>query len=70
MEMNDSSLNFHCPICGVVPNEECRLTTGALRFESHIERQWITQDRTPKDSLAATKSASDVPREDGWRTVN
>jgi hypothetical protein len=42
--MSDFSLDFVCPICNAQPQEKCELSTGAPRFESHIERKWIAQD--------------------------
>jgi hypothetical protein len=57
--MPDALLNFPSPICYVQPQKRCELTTGARRFESHIERKWIAIDhhgRLPeprKDPLAA-----------------
>lgn len=42
--MRIPSLNFICPICGAQPGEQCELTTGTPRFESHSERVWIAQD--------------------------
>jgi len=46
--MTDFSLDFICPVCGAQPKEKCTLTTGAARFESHVERKWIAQDHHRK----------------------
>jgi hypothetical protein len=42
----DLSLNFRCPVCGAAPQEQCRLLSGAFRFESHIERKWLAVDHS------------------------
>ena len=71
MEMNDSSLNFHC--ANLRRGTQRRMPVNDWRSplrKSHIERQWITHKQAaPKDSLAATESASDVPRVDDTRIV-
>lgn len=40
----DLSLNVMCPICGAGPQEKCELSSGAPRFESHVERWDIAKD--------------------------
>jgi hypothetical protein len=42
--MRELSLKFICPICGAAPQEKCELSTGAHRFEPHIERIDIAKD--------------------------
>jgi hypothetical protein len=49
---NDSSLDFDCPACGATPREKCFNLVGSIRFESHVERKWIAQDRRPERSSA------------------
>ena len=49
--MTDLSLDFVCPVCDAQPQEKCTLRTGAPRFESHVERKWITQDHRRKAAL-------------------
>jgi hypothetical protein len=44
MPNGDYSLNFACPICGADPQETCRLLSGTLRNNSHIERWYIAKD--------------------------
>jgi hypothetical protein len=51
------SLDFVCPICGVQPEERCRLIGGGLRFESHIERKYIAKDSQRKRSTTKPKEA-------------
>jgi len=37
-------LDFVCPVCSAQPQETCELSTGASRFESHVERKWAAAD--------------------------
>jgi hypothetical protein len=46
-----SSLDFVCPVCKAQPQEKCALSTGAPRFESHVERKWIARDHQRKVEL-------------------
>jgi hypothetical protein len=50
--MFDYSLDFVCPVCDAQPQEKCELSSGAPRFESHIERKWIAQDYRRKAALS------------------
>ena len=65
--MLDLSLGFKCPICGAVPQEQCRMLSGSFRFESHIERKWIAVDHSlgrvlPQSSPMYSKRAARVAR--------
>jgi hypothetical protein len=50
--VDSSSLEFDCPACGAMSGEKCFNLVGYLRFESHVERKWIAQDRRPVRSSA------------------
>jgi hypothetical protein len=58
---NDPSLDFECPICGAVPKEKCTLYSGGPRFESHLERHDIAEDRNFKPTVRLTTSQSMWP---------
>jgi hypothetical protein len=49
--MPDLSLDYVCPVCDAQPQEKCKLSSGALRFESHVERKWIAKDHRRKTAL-------------------
>jgi len=56
------ALDFVCPVCGAKTQEKCKLTTGAPRFESHIERRYIAKDRNLKRSRAKPPAGSKPPK--------
>jgi hypothetical protein len=58
---NDPSLDFECPICGAVPKEKCTLYSGGPRFESHLERHDVAEDRNFKPTVRLTTSRSMWP---------
>jgi hypothetical protein len=57
-----SALDFICPICGVQPQERCKLLAGGERFESHLERKYIAKDHEPKKSLTKPPPARKKPK--------
>jgi hypothetical protein len=59
--MRIPTLNFICPICSAKPQEECKLTTGAPRFDSHLERKWIAKDYSRGNLESETIRISEVP---------
>jgi hypothetical protein len=54
MDHKNLSLNFACPICGAPPQKKCVMTSGAPRFESHVERWNIAKDHLYGHSMDET----------------
>jgi hypothetical protein len=55
-------LDFVCPVCSAQPQEECELTTGASRFEPHVERKWVASDFELKQSLESQPAGREPTR--------
>jgi hypothetical protein len=56
-------LDIVCPVCGAQPQEKCKLTSGAPRFESHVERKYIAKDRNLKQSTTKPPPAKKLPKQ-------
>jgi hypothetical protein len=61
--VNPSSLDFDCPACGAMSGEKCFNLVGYSRFDSHVERKWIAQDRRPDHSPKGSASAQSAAGE-------
>jgi hypothetical protein len=42
---DDSSLEVACPVCEALPKEPCHVQAGVVRFESHLERAGLANER-------------------------
>jgi hypothetical protein len=57
------ALDIVCPVCGAQPQEKCKLTSGAPRFESHVERKYIAKDHNLKRSATKPPPAKKPPKQ-------